>query len=315
VSQLNTTAVATGAAAAATAGENKITVVAARIYDEDSILAIALGFVGFPPTRQKKGKELKLRRFRAFFGVGPKALAELSNDLATSMTNFDITALFLAVNFLSGYDNEHILAGRWGFGEDKIRKSCRSYVKLIQHLKEKKVTWGGFDDGEIFIVSVDGVHCRIQEPRTDPGKKWYDHKSNSAGVAYELAISIRRNQLVWIKGPFPASRHDITTFRSEDAPGEGLIDMIPEGRRAVGDSGYKGEPNKVTITREGQTKELKKYLARVKSRHETFNARIKSFRVLDVAFRHGFAQHQQCFEAVCILVQYDVESGHGLYDV
>jgi hypothetical protein len=287
----------------------------ARIYNEENVLALGLELVGFPPHRQMTAKTLKLRRFRSFFGVGPKALAELCHDLSRSTAHFDNTFLFLAVNFLCGYDTEHVLAGRWGFGEEKIRNSCRSYVKFIQALKERKVTWGGFDDGEVFIISVDGVHCRIQEPRTDPGAKWYDHKTNSAGVSYELGVAIRRNQLVWIKGPFPASQHDITTFRSKDAPGEGLIDKIAEGKRAVGDSGYQGEPNKITITREGHSKELKKYLGRVKSRHETFNSRIKSFKVLDTAFRHGFKQHQQCFEAVCILVQYDIENGHGLFEV
>jgi hypothetical protein len=45
-------------------------------------------------------------------------------------------------------------------------------------------------------MSVDGVHCRIQEARVNPSSKWNDYKSNSAGVSYELAIAVQRSQLV-----------------------------------------------------------------------------------------------------------------------
>jgi hypothetical protein len=167
----------------------------------------------------------------------------------------------------------------------------------------------------VYIISVDGVHCRMQEIRRDPGSKWYSHKHNSAGVSYELGIAIRRNQLVWINGPFPASRHDITTFRSTNEPANGLKAKIPDGKRAIGDSGYKGEPDKVSITREGQSERVKTYFGRVKSRHETFNSRLKGFKILDTAFRHGFDHHKCVFESVCIAIQYDIENGHGLFQV
>ena len=45
---------------------------------------------------------------------------------------------------------------------------------------------------------MDGVHCRTFEVRKDPSTKWYSHKSHSAGLAYELAIAIRSDGLVWI---------------------------------------------------------------------------------------------------------------------
>jgi hypothetical protein len=207
------------------------------------------------------------------------------------------------------------LAGRWGLGEVAIRNKARDGTTAIQQLKNRKVQWGGFDAEEIFIISVDGVHCRIQEVRKDPGAKWFSHKFNGPGLTYELGIAIRSNQLVWINGPFPASQHDITTFRNENDPGNGLKSKIPDRQRAVGDSGYKGEPGKIAITRPGDPANVKKFKARVKSRHETFNARLKSFNVLAVTFRHDFADHKRAFESVCICVQYDIENGHGLFEV
>jgi hypothetical protein len=85
----------------------------------------------------------------------------------------------------------------------------------------------------VFIISVDGAHCQVQEVRQAPGSKWHSHKHNSAGVLYELGIAIRQNQLVWINGPFPASWHDITTFWSANKPANGLKAKIPDGKRAI----------------------------------------------------------------------------------
>lgn len=284
-----------------------------NMLNEEAVLSLGLSLVGFPDFRQRS-EVVNVRRFRAFYGVSPKALAALYADLYNIMPKMDTTKFFMTINWLKLYDSEHVLSGRWMLNEDTLRLQIREYVANIQQLKELKVQWGGFDDDEVFIISVDGIHCRIQEVRKDPGAKWYSHKTNSAGVTYELGIAIRSNRLVWIKGPFPASRHDITTFRSPDDPVNGLKAQIPEHKRAIGDSGYKGEP-KITVTRAGDSREVKHFKGRVKSRHETFNSRLKSFKILDSTFRHGFEQHQKAFESVCICVQYDIENGHGLFEV
>jgi hypothetical protein len=42
---------------------------------------------------------------------------------------------------------------------------------------------------------------------------------------------------------------------------------------------------------------------------------LKSFQILDLAFRRGFGQQQIAFEAVCTLCQYDMENGHGLMEM
>jgi hypothetical protein len=268
--------------------------------DGDRILKLGLKLVGFDKDRQGS-ESINLRRFRAFFGIGPRAVASLYNDIKHQ--RIQANRLLMALNFLKLYDSEHVLAGRWQINEKTLREINRDTVKAIQGQKNKKVVWGDWENEDIFIISVDGVHCRVQEVRKDPSAKWFDHKSHGAGLAYELGIAIRSGKLVWIKGPFPASTHDVTIFRDEDNPDNSLKQFIGEQQRAIGDSGYSGEPNKVSITRPGDSAEVKKFKARVKSRHETFNGRLKCFNVLDTAFRHDISQHQQCFEAVCIAVR------------
>ncbi len=55
---------------------------------------------------------------------------------------------------------------------------------------------GNFMNEEVYICTVDTVDFIINEPRTDPGPKWYDHKSNSAGLKYEFAIAMNLNRII-----------------------------------------------------------------------------------------------------------------------
>ena len=57
------------------------------------------------------------------------------------------------------------------------------------------------------------------------------------------------------------------------------------------------------------------YLWIVLSRHETINSRLKSFRILDTSFRHKLHWHKVAFRAVAVIVQYELENGHPLFDV
>ena len=175
---------------------------------KEVMLRRGLELVGFE-DRIDGSDTVNTRRFRAFFGVGPKALASMYSDLCDRPM---LATFLMTLNWLKLYDREHVLAGRWKLDEKTIRDRVKRTVKLIQALKHTKITWENYDDDELWIISVDGVHCRIQEVRKDPGAKWYDHKTNSAGVSYEVALGIRSGRIVWMKGPFPASRHNLTTF-------------------------------------------------------------------------------------------------------
>jgi len=46
--------------------------------------------------------------------------------------------------------------------------------------------------------------------------KFYSHKFQQAALLYELACSIYENKLVWMRGPFKASRHDIMQWQSQE---------------------------------------------------------------------------------------------------
>lgn len=301
------------------------------IASVDEILRKGLEMGGFDHRRQQRVKRSTcLRRFRALYGSNPIVYAEIIEDLQTThieaarvdSKKMSVEKLLIAMNFLKCYQSEEVRSGQFKVSEKTARKWGWFYSKKIQALKAQKIVWPDHwneghpqlhdDDTPIFLVSVDGVHCTTNEPihpTLAKNPKFYSHKHNQAALTYELGVSVYENKLVWIKGPKPASKHDITVFR------EGLMHKIPSGKRAIGDNGYRGEPNTISTPRSRDPKELRRFKSRARARHESFNGRIKNFKCLAERFRHGVHKHQICFEAVCVIVQYQLENGSPLFDV
>jgi len=170
----------------------------------------------------------------------------------------------------------------------------------------------------VFLASVDGVHCNINEPTHPQHSKnpdYYSHKTNQSALAYELAMSVYEQRLVWMRGPFPAGVPDINIFRGTNLVGTSLVDLIPPGKRAIGDKGYRGEREAVSTPSSHDTPAVRQFKGRVRSRQETFNARVKVFKCVAEQFRHGEEKHKVCFEAICVICQYQLELGSPLFDV
>ena len=66
--------------------------------------------------------------------------------------------------------------------EETIGPKLRLYAQWIQSLKSKKIRFKGFNNDDVFWISVDGVHFETEEFRLDPSKKYFSHKKNSAGL-------------------------------------------------------------------------------------------------------------------------------------
>jgi DDE superfamily endonuclease len=164
-------------------------------------------------------------------------------------------------------------------------------------------------ENDLYILSVDGTHCSINEPRAGTGfnKAYFSHKLHGPALSYEIGISIHSSNLVWVNGPFPASTNDDTIFQSA------LKHVIPPGKKAITDSGYHGD--KVTHTNRCCDEATKLLIRRARQRHEKVNSRLKIFACLNQAFIHKLPLHKSVFEAVCVIVQYQMENGSPLYDV
>ena len=63
------------------------------------------------------------------------------------------------------------------------------------------------------------------------------------------------------------------------------------------------------------SKKLQNFKSRARLRQETFNGRLKYFSVLSETFRHSIAKHKLAFEAICVIVQYQMDNGSPIFDV
>jgi hypothetical protein len=283
---------------------------------------------GFKGGKLNTPSTKNLRRWKAWYGASPKALAELYYDLEqrgeqnglASIDNFKLKYFFMALNWLVTQANEHLRAGIWKVDEVTAREKTWLFVHAIYALEAEKIGYpfDENDDGTIFVLTVDGVHAPIEEPRTNPNSNWCSHKFKGAGLAYELGIAVHEPKLVWINGPFRAGETDMEIFRKPN----GLQSKLLPGQMAIGDRGYEGVPG-ISWSNKEDDYETYTYKKRARARHETFNARIKRFEVLSKKFRsyHDHSgetvhdRHRAVFVAVCVVVQYDMENGHPLFEV
>lgn len=118
---------------------------------------------------------------------------------------------------------------------------------------------------------------------------------------------------------FSASASESVTFnggRKKDTQKDPncLANMIPEGKKVLADSGLKGS-EKASTRMPGNSHKMKHFRSRAQGRQETLFLRFKVFSILRERFRHSYSLHKMVLDAVAVIVQYDMENGHPLFDV
>ena len=298
-----------------------------------AILSAGLSHAGFDASRQECRAGLLVRRFRAHYGVGPESILGVWTDLKRHQPekSHDLRYVFMAACWLKLYDTEEVMAGRWKYGEDHCRDQVTEYVERIRKLLPIKISFDGLNPNCGFLP-VDTMHVRSHEFRCNPGSVWYSHKFNGPGVSFEVVSDPIEGKIRWINGPKPASTHDITILRggqkgkSKHWDKKSLYFKMRslqqnQDVKLVGDSAYDGQPDVVTTTKDAHKPATKAIFKRMKSMQETCFKRFKDFKILDSRFRHGkgtdakLQKVQAAFEATAVLLQYDFENGHRLFEV
>ena len=158
-------------------------------------------------------------------------------------------------------------------------------------------------------MSLDGTDFRIHEPGPVLDPRWWSHKFNGPGIRYELAISIKTGEIVWIHGPFPAGEWpDIRIFR------DSLIHFVDDREMILADGGYSDGGNYLMTIHELHGF-AKKQAGVVLCRHELVNRQLKVFRCLGSKYRHDRAEHGNFLRSVALLIQLDLKEGRATYDV
>lgn len=276
--------------------------------------------------------ELKKQYFKGYYGSNHFDIASLWYDLIhTDIAEAKLSSkenseqgfkMFMSAHFfLWAYPkNSYIQSGtfdvceQYGRGEDLWR-----WIAKIAAMEAVKIGWDPrFDqeDCEKFILSVDGTDCSVNEPKHpkfNKDRSWFSKKLNHAGVKYEIAVSIKHSKIVWINGPFKASKNDKRIFRED-----GLLDKMPIGKMAIADRSYKIDDwaEVVALPNPGiDSKELNNFKVRARCRGESLNGRLKKFSILDNTFTHPLEKHGIAMRAVCVIVQVQMDNGSKLFAV
>ena len=284
--------------------------------DPPAFMELGRQIMGFPrPVR----RETELKRFRAHFGTTDIRCTIIWRMLRANADSVQVIGrgprpqhLLWALLWLKTYDTESILCGKVGCDETTYRKWIWRFVEAIAIVLpsviklSRRLLNGG--QGHTHLMSVDGTDCQINQP-TQFWRGWYSHKFKKAGLRYEVAVALRRSEIVWINGPFPCGRYpDITIYRN------GLKNHLQNGERVMADKGYRGDPT-CNVPNDTDPANLRRLKKRIGSRHESVNSRLKAFRCLDSKFRHDIDKHRLVFRAVAVVTQVNITQGDSLWDI
>ncbi|GAX28021.1 hypothetical protein FisN_16Lu276 [Fistulifera solaris] len=104
------------------------------------------------------------------------------------------------------------------------------YASKLQAHKKEKIYWppdwhSNNTNLPYILFSVDGVHCRIYEPKHELFSKntaYYSHRFKQSALNYEIALSIWENRVVSVRRGTRAGLPDISVFRATQGIGEGI---------------------------------------------------------------------------------------------
>ena len=194
----------------------------------DEVLRIGFGIIGDRDSL-KRTRMMQIRRFKSLYGSNPIVYSVLWENLQTTdieeakitpKNKEDLEKFLMSIYWLKTNDTEAKIVSRFRFKDEKtVRKWCWFYAKKIQALLPEVVYWPEeWNDENVdlptFLISVDGTHCRVEEPMHPSWSKnpqYYSHKFKKAALNYEIALSVFENRVVWVNGPYPGATNDITS--------------------------------------------------------------------------------------------------------
>jgi len=166
------------------------------------------------------------------------------------------------------------------------------------------------------ILSLDGIDFRTWEQkheRYNMDRTDCSHKHNHGAAKYEFGLHVYKPQVVWVNGPHPGGKHDLEIFREE------LKKKVKPWKQIVADRGYRSKLEEeiaiFSLPSTTDSIENNEWKRRVRLRHETFNGRVKKFKIMDDTFSYSRDKHRSCVLAVVGIIQYQMNHGAPIFDV
>ena len=304
------------------------------LLSPNDILRYGLLFVGYPCARvQKMSEDNQVDCFRAHYGSPPAVLANMWSDLCQTeipearldekeKTEKGLKRFMIAHYYLWTYPkNVFLLSSRFGERKRSFEgEDLWMWPRKIAALKELKIVWDDrFNEAsrEIFSFSLDGVDILSTETKNQSMNKdtqMASHKYKRPAYRWEVLMAVHEPKILWINGPFKAGKNERVILRTKGLKDK--LKSIPE-KLTIADAGYQtSEPDEkglFAVSSSLDSSELAKFKSRVRSRHESWNGRAKFFSILGEKFKHGTEKQKVAFEAVAVIVQYQMDLGAPIF--
>jgi hypothetical protein len=162
-------------------------------------------------------------------------------------------------------------------------------------------------------MTINGIDFQIQQKGVaKKGNAFGSHKYAGMSVLhYKLGIDNLKGNLFWVEGPYPAGAWpDIKIFLNS------LMGHLLPGECIEADNGYVGHPDKIKCPNNDCNPARNLGMqSESRSRHETFNGRLKNWGILKRTYRHDIELHGTVFTACVVITQLCVSNGESLFEV
>lgn len=302
-----------------------------QVLTADDIMREGLLYMNFSVAKQaSRSYDKNWVEFKKHYGVSPTVVAEIWHDLCTTDIEKSklsdkekgqkgLKYLFMVIYFMYSYPrNRHNLASTFGIC-DKLASgnSFWTWASRLAGLKEKVIFFPEeFSDpnGRPFIMTLDcrDHKCTEKKHPTFNLDRAYSSKKHGfhASLKYELGVAIFYDQIVWIKGPYKASMHDMTVFRLGGLK-EIMLQSFPD-KYIIVDRGYQtsdADEYMMAYPSSSDPLPLKKFKSLARCREEDVNGRMANFKVLNHEYTHSVQSHEISFTCVAVLIQYQLNCG------
>ena len=299
------------------------------IFGPSDILRIGLQCLNIHTNDRQHTLAWKTETFHEHYGSDPLVLADMWHDLlhtdiigamvlSSDRNMKGLKMFFLAHYYLWFYPkNSKSVSSRFKLCERYTRGvHLWKWIRRIACLREKRIIWDESIDSEeteIHILAVDATDCKVFEKKNyyfNQDKGQFSKKHQHGGLKYEIAMSVRRPKVIWLNGPYRGGMNDLSIFNDK------LRKKIKPWKRGIADLGYPGTQGVLTLPNRGMdSKEFGRFKRRARLRLETFNGRMKNFEIVNHIFRHSQLKFKDAFEAVAVIIQYQIDNWRPVFDV
>lgn len=138
-------------------------------------------------------------------------------------------------------------------------------------------TLGAPNKTHIF-VTLKSMDCPIQRPMDSGRQRYFSSRINGPAMRYEIGLSLRTGQIVWVNGGYPCGEVDDLTLAKK-----AYVQAVQEGEKTMAGNAYTDSPYFIVPKSHPR---LAEQFQMAEELHNTVQNAFRQWAVLRTSFRH-----------------------------